>query len=227
MKNIDIFETVVALASKQCGQEEVAFYMSLPQEEHRFSAKHQRNIKRIFRRKRYENICNRIQPFLRRSVATVLIVCTILFASVLGIGAVREDIWNSITDFFSEHFSFGNNDDSDTDNETLFSSPTWLPQGTTVLECAENSNVYAIIFALSDGTLLTYSQYLYGDVVVNYDAEDAVITDISVNGKIGKYITYPSGKKDAVLIWYDDIYAYDLIAPLEKEILLQIAESVK
>ena len=222
-----MFDAAVILASQKCGQDEVDYYMSLPLIEHEFSKRHEKRMARLFKRERYSDIRTACRIFAKRAAVAVLVICTLLFGTVISIKAVREDIWQSVTEFFEKYFSFGTDDPYSQQTITEYKVPTWLPEGYSETQTAKAEQNYTIGYFSEDGILLLYSQYLYHASSVLYDNEGANVSDVKINGLDGKFITYGEGKDENILIWYDDIYCYSLVSELSGDVMTQIAENVK
>ncbi len=227
MDSTDMFEAALILASKKCGQEEVDYYMNLPIIPHTFSKRHTRRIKNVFRKEKYRNILSGVRIFTQRAVVALLVLCTVLFGTVMSIEAVREDIWTVVTTFFEEYFRFGNNAPEEQIEIKNYKSPEWIPEGYTEIERTQTLQTFDIVYISENGDFLNYSQSLYNYTSAEHDNEDAVFSTVEINGLQGKYIEYTDDKNTNLLIWYDDEYVYELTASLSKSNLIQIAENLK
>jgi len=226
MTKSDIFDAALIAAAKKCGQDEVDYYMSLPLAEHDFSRRHDRRMKNLFRREKYAGALKVVKSISKRAVAAVLVVCTVLFVTVISIEAIREDIWSEFTVFFKEYLSFGKENPNEQGYITEYKSPAWLPEGYEEDTVTKTVQSYDIFYTNEDGDLLAYMQHMYNYSSVWYDNEGVVITDITVNGLDGKFLEYDE-EKDSVIIWYDDECSYSILASLPKDIMLKIAENVR
>lgn len=60
-----------------------------------------RNINRENRKKEYGNL----YKYLRRCAVLILVVCTVSFAVMMSVEAVRSAVWNAIIEFFDDYLS--------------------------------------------------------------------------------------------------------------------------
>jgi len=178
-----------------------------------------------------------------KRIAIVAIIIAILISSALSVQGVRNAVYEFIVNIY-ERFTIvshepidnsGNSDDSPENSgdspditapETIekLMCPTYLPPGYTQSDAQEMGIMYMVFFVNDQGLEISFEQKVIDTTNNLIDTEDADYENVQVNGFNG----FLSNKdNESELIWGDNQYTYHIRGTIEKEQILEMAESVK
>lgn len=165
----------------------------------------------------------------QRVAAAVLVACTLSFAAVMSVEAVRTTLWNTIVRFFEDCLSVSYVTETQPPKqledikEPSFSDKGWEKQ--VVLETA---SMRCVIYRKNGTKLLTYTQEIL-DGEAWFDNEDTEIEPITI-GDRPAMLMFRNNQKTYSLSWSDGAYAYTLdahVPELTKEDLIHMAETIE
>lgn len=190
-----------------------------------------RRIRRKIKRNGKETLWSSLPLTLRRSVAAVLVICTVAFAFCMSISAVRSRIlteivteWNNL--FVDVHFK-----PSETPPTTIevYREPTLQPSGTERVVVRKSNFIYFLEYQINSKRAMTYVQNTISQNATNgINNEKCTIENIEVKGNKGLLFTYDDGSY--IIAWSDGEYEYCLIAEpgvSDRDDIIRVAESVK
>ena len=114
-----------------------------------------RNINRENRKKEYGNL----YKYFGRCAVLILVVCTVSFAVMMSVEAVRSAVWNAIIEFFDDYLSISYVMDSEVPDkieqksELEIGRPEWEKQ-----VVADNNSMYVVVYRENGEKIITYMQ---------------------------------------------------------------------
>lgn len=165
----------------------------------------------------------------QRVAAAVLVACTLSFAAVMSVEAVRTTLWNTIVRFFEDCLSVSYVTETQPPKqledikEPSFSDKGWEKQ--VVLETA---SMRCVIYRKNGTKILTYTQEIL-DGEAWFDNEDTEIENITISDRPAM-LMFRKNQKTYSLSWSDGAYAYTLdahVPELTKEDLIHMAETIE
>ena len=204
-----------------------AINASLPAPEechHQFSAKFERNMKRLIYRTNH-----RVQHRVLRSVASILLVMLLGFSSVLAVSVeAREAIFGWIREqyeSFYEYFFEG----QPGDEEPASYYPGWMPGGYVYEATHEIDGGEIFIFTNSDGAIAQFS-YSTNTTTSSIFVEsvDYEYQKVLINGMVGDLYISPNDHTRSELLWRDSANdtLFCIFAIADADDLIKAAESV-
>ncbi len=165
----------------------------------------------------------------RRAAAALFVACSLSFAAVMSVKAVRTTLWNSIVEFFEEYLSVSYVTETQPPRtieeikEPFYEGETWEKQ--VILDTV---SMYSVVYRENGIKILTYSQEILGEEMW-FDNENTELENIEIGGKPAM-LMFRKNQQTYSLSWSDGMYAYSLEAhspEITKEELLALAETVK
>ncbi len=166
----------------------------------------------------------------RRVAAALLIACSISFAAVMSVKAVRTTLWNMIVEFFDEYLSVS------------FITETQPPQSIEETKglfydveewdkqvIIDTKSLHSEAWTKNGVKMLTYSQELLGNGKSLYDNENTDVENIEIRG-MPAILMFRADSQTYSLSWSDGVYRYSLAAhspEITKEELILIAETIE
>lgn len=191
---------------------------------HEFSAEFERKMKRITRRANHPILYRTL-----RSVASIILVITIGFGSVLVVSAeARAAVFGWVKEqyeSFYEYFFEGEVESA----ESAKYQPGWMPDGCEFITVQETAGGETYIYTDKSGLLVQFyyisdpdSQKMYIDTV------EYVSETVSVNGHSGEIYISVSDDETSSIVWIDtaDNVLFYFSGAFDKETLIKMAESV-
>lgn len=192
---------------------------------HEFSAEFERKMKRITRRANHPILYRTL-----RSVASIILVITIGFGSVLAVSAearaadfgwVKEQYESFYEYFFEGEVELA---------ESAKYQPGWMPDGCELLTVEETAGGETYIYKDKSGLLAQFyyiydpdSQKLYIDTV------EYISEPVSINGHSGEMYISIYDDETSSIVWTDNSTntLFYVSGPYEKDTLIKIAENIQ
>ena len=172
---------------------------------------------------------NELPIVLRRIVAAVLIVCTISFAMCLSVEAIRNEIVNTIVDWYDKFVSVFFVADTPSDKIEEYKEPTLQLEGVEKIIDRKDIAIYSIIYISNDEPIIKYQQKLIDSTILKFDNEhDFIQNTVTVNESSALLFTYNDGAH--LLAWNDGKYSYTIFSytsAIDVDTLIFMAESVE
>ena len=172
---------------------------------------------------------NELPIVLRRIVAAVLIVCTISFAMCLSVEAIRNEIVNTIVDWYDKFVALFHIADTPSDKIEEYKEPTLQLEGVEKIIFVKDSTIYSIKYTSSGDPVIKYQQDIIGNATFKIDSEcDCSRNNTIVNDCPAILFTYNDGTN--LLVWSDSKYAYSIFSctrAIDVDTLIFMAESVE
>jgi hypothetical protein len=192
----------------------------------RFSPNHEKRMKRMFKR---EHLHAGVIGFGKiAGRATLVLSVTVMLASfaLFANAGVRAAVNDVIITWFGDHASFRY---SDGNIETVSREwmPGYLPEGFTATRANYENGDTERWYSDSNGRTVFFGAYTVGSSISGIDNGHADYTAIKRDGVdyrifASNEMGYPSG-----ILWELDSHSFILNAELDKETLLEIAQSCK
>ena len=192
---------------------------------HEFSAEFERKMKRITRRANHPILYRTL-----RSVASIILVITIGFGSVLAVSAeARAAVFGWVkeqSESFYEYFFEGEVELA----ESAKYQPGWMPDGCELLTVEETAGGETYIYKDKSGLLAQFyyiydpdSQKLYIDTV------EYISEPVSINGHSGEMYISIYDDETSSIVWTDNSTntLFYVSGPYEKDTLIKIAENIQ
>ena len=166
----------------------------------------------------------------RRVAAALLIACSISFAAVMSVKAVRTTLWNMIVEFFDEYLSVSFINETpppQSIEETkglFYDVEEWDKQ-----VIIDTKSLHSEAWTKNGVKMLTYSQELLGNGKSLYDNENTDVENIEIRG-MPAILMFRADGQTYSLSWSDGVYRYSLAAhspEITKEELILIAETIE
>lgn len=165
----------------------------------------------------------------QRFVAALLIVCTILFAAIMSVEAVRNALLNVIIEFFDEYLSINYVVETET--------PKVIGSQKTPLINLENfekqvvldtESMYVCSYSKNNEQILMFSQAIIDENSHWFDNENTSFEKVKINNNDG-ILMFRKERQTYSLSWSDGVYEYSLVSSsseISKDELISIAETI-
>lgn len=191
--------------------------------DHVFSAKYERNIKKMI--KKYSRSPRQIT--IRKSIAVALITMLLLNALLVAcIPSYMEKVFNIVVTVYEEFTSiFTQVDDEPLDEmEHNFIQPSYIPEGFVIDEVIAFDHYFKIYYVNENLETIIYEQELIVDSEKLIDTENVDIQMFKINNIEYSYFY----NKDMYNIyWYNDNYKFSLKASIELNEIKKIIKEIK
>ena len=165
----------------------------------------------------------------RRIAAALLIACTVSFAAIMSVEAVRTALWNTLIEFFDDYISVMYVADPPTNSFIeKIAEPDITINNLDKEVLLESDSMYWAVYRKDGVKIFTYTQNILDESETWIDNENSVVEDVQVNGYPALLI-FRIDEKTYFLNWSDGIYSYELdsySSNISKEELLTIAETI-
>ena len=149
--------------------------------------------------------------------------------TVFGVKAFREPAVNFIMNTY-EKFSvmiFGNDQEQPDKfpvNIEEYYEPAFLPEGFELKSSEDARKFYQLEYGNNEGDLVYCSQFVIKTNRITVNTEGADFEYIEVNGHTGIYF---SNEGYQYLVWNDERYGFNVNGTVSKELILEIADSLR
>lgn len=186
-------------------------------------------VQRSINRERRSREFGTFFQYGRRIAAAVLIACSLSFAAVMSVEAVRTTLWDTIVRFFDEYLSVSYVTETQPPKQLeAIKEPSCSEQGWETQVVLETASMRCVIYRKNGTKLLTYTQEIL-DGEAWFDNEDTEIEPITI-GDRPAMLMFRNNQKTYSLSWSDGAYAYTLdahVPELTKEDLIHMAETIE
>lgn len=203
--------------------------------EHRFSRKHSRAMKRIFKTYEKQNAFlhndvmdkRNIIPHFRWNRKTVIVMVMVIFLAVLAgcsaiiyyLGGFRTDVHHDNTQLFPIEF-----EDCPLVIESIYHLSE-LPKGFEMLETGTTDfSIYTAYINSETKQTITFHQSVKTSFKPHYNTEDYNLEEISIDKHIGIGL---EGKESYMAAWDNGDYILEISADLSKSEVINLAKSAK
>ena len=164
---------------------------------------------------------NIIIKILASFTVFIIISSTIL----LSVEATRNYIFNAVIRWQEDHFSIEHGENK-TNGEGIC-LPVYLPEGFKEVSSNDTGDIIRIVYENADNVRITFKQSSSEIINFNGDNENKIYLDIKINGHTAYLFESNVVDKNNMLIWEINGTMYSLSSEIERNELIQIAESVK
>lgn len=218
-------EGILKKAVKQADLYEISHLPSDHEIDHEFSDEFQRKMKKLIRQSKSKSSSG-IMVFIRRRAVAIVAAILILIGCAMSISPVRAAIIEFINWVYEEFTYIFFNQESpssqDLTDEFIVYEPTYIPEGFIL------KHKYIGDFSLMEyengKDYIIYNQQGVEDVSTGFNTEGVQIEELVFKGMPARYY---SNEGIQSLIWYDEHYIYSVSSSLERDVVFEIANSVK
>lgn len=192
---------------------------------HEFSAEFERKMKRITRRANHPILYRTL-----RSVASIILVITIGFGSVLAVSAeARAAVFGWVKEQYESFYEYFFEGEVELAESAKY-QPGWMPDGCELLTVEETAGGETYIYKDKSGLLAQFyyiydpdSQKLYIDKV------EYISEPVSINGHSGEMYISIYDDETSSIVWTDNSTntLFYVSGPYEKDTLIKIAENIQ
>ena len=230
-RKFDKLDALILLAGDVLIEQDVAYARSLNTTDSIISKRTDRKIRRNINMAFKSHEYRRGLVITKRIVAALLIVCTILFASAMSIGAVRTNFWNAIVEWFDDYISikFDQTPAISSENTADFKEPAYLPNGYEAANRFITDYSNKITYHVNDTKALIYIQKVISSNETLIDNKNCILHDIEISSYPGILAVYSNDILSYTLMWKDLKYSYMIESynlDLSENELIKIAESI-
>lgn len=192
---------------------------------HEFSAEFERKMKRMTRRANHPILYRTL-----RSVASIILVITIGFGSVLAVSAeARAAVFGWVKEQYESFYEYFFEGEVELAESAKY-QPGWMPDGCELLTVEETAGGETYIYKDKSGLLAQFyyiydpdSQKLYIDTV------EYISEPVSINGHSGEMYISIYDDETSSIVWTDNSTntLFYVSGPYEKDTLIKIAENIQ
>jgi len=191
---------------------------------HQFSWRFKRKMKALLKYERRTTVMRRFVRQMKTAAAVLLITLSMAFGTVMSVEAYRVRFFEFVTEIWEELTSIVIHSDENADHDALTPiSPSYIPEGYSVLEQTSDKYENTIIYSNANGLELYYSQRMATQSEFILDSEDIEPQNIRIGSHEGYLIV---NKGTVQLYWYDGFNIFSLIGNLDETELIKMATSI-
>ena len=192
------------------------------------SAPTHRRIWKMIRRENRRTTPSTARTVFKYVLLSILLAATVAFTACMALPRVREAIWKVMLDWQEDHIhiNFVPNEPSKPSANTPTNPPSpsipqppesiedarfpqYFPEGYTV-EVKGLLHIFAVDYYDPDGAfMITYHQTTQ-DMREEVDNTGATVTELTINGCTGLFISYAEEENVYYLVWQDTQYRYSI-----------------
>ena len=192
--------------------------------DHQFSAKFDRRMKKLIHLSNHP-----IRYRLLRSAAMIALVLFLGFGSVLSVSVeAREVVLGWIKQQYETFYQYIFVGEPNTP-ETSHYSPSWMPDGFTLIASFEIEGGEAYIYSDETGRIAQFSYSSNPDTLAMYiKSVDYDHYETAINGLVADLYIAPTEFEASELIWSDNATGiiFCVSAPVKEDVLTSIAEKI-
>ena len=229
MKN-DKLDALILLSAHVLAEKNAEEFRSADTSDVKVPKYMERRIRRMINREHRKAEYGKWYTALRNTAAGILIVCTVAFAAMMSVEAVREALWSAVIELYEEYISITHlayNDPPAIIEEKK--EPTAIPDEWESEVISDSKSLYYIRYLYNEVKTLDFKQQVIDDNEEWIDNENSALEYITINGHEGTYIVLLD-KGYGYLLWSDGCYSYLMdydTSKVSREMAINIAESVK
>lgn len=201
--------------------------------EHTYDHENQHEFSPQFEKKTQKLKQKAKHPFFNhawtRAVAAVLCVCVVSFALCMSIEPIRAELVKIFLVYHGKYVDVVCQSEEEPPTSIEEYREPMLQLAGTEREVKSGQWWYAVKYTRDDMIEMIYRQHTMTTSVM-LNNEDCVITDVEINGNVGKFFEYEDEPESMLLAWHDNEYSYIITvysSDIDKELILSIAESVR
>lgn len=189
-----------------------------------------RRVKRNIKRESLKNDFGTFFKYAKRVAAVILVICTVSFAAIISVDAVRKAVWNIVVEFFDDYMSIFFESEL-THPKTLEEIKDIDPQKPEWEKrvMMKSSLLYYVEYYDGDTLMLSYIQCTINENGIHLNNKNSYCENIQV-GNHPAVLIYRADQQLYSLSWSDGIYAYELDSTstdITREDIIAFAESTK
>lgn len=229
LKN-DKLDAMILLSSHVLAEKNAEALLSVDTSGVEISNAFNKRIKRMINHEYRKHEYADLYFYVKKAVAVLMIVCSISFALVMSVEAVRETLWNTIIQFFEDYISvsFVSYEETPTAIEQK-KKPYSIPEDWKSEIKIDSMAMYYIQYLLDDKRVMTFQQTLVDTHEDWHDNDNSLVETISIGENEGKLVTLLD-ENQYIIIWTDGVYSYTIKSDnrfISREQIMEIALSVK
>ena len=224
IKNPLILQAVQEVFNERFEQEELEF---LSEEPHVFSKKHNKKMAKLIKDQKkpyFKLICT-----TGRRVACIIVAVIVVTASALSVKAVREVVFDFITQVFSDHNVITTESGTATDYPEKIEDEYYiseLPEGFEETDKTQTETSIDVKYN-KDSAYIIFTQHTKADYKVYFDNEHNVFENYTDNDG-QKYMIITSTRDDrTTYIWDNGQYVFSISSNLPNNMILELCKSTK
>lgn len=196
-----------------------------PDSEHTFSQEFNKKMELIFAEQKKRERMIKIKQSLVKAAVIVLLVLTASLFTVMTVDALRVKILNYFIEKREKSTTYFMNSESPVVilNAQDIALPTYLPNGYSMVSDGVIDDYYIAIYK-DDAENEFILEVLAEDSIVGIDSEHVNVEHIKINNQPAEYYLKD---KIGIISYIHNERIYVLSAPLDKDELIKIAESIK
>ncbi len=225
----DKFDALLKIAAVDLVRKDVEYANSLDTSSTVVSEKTLRKVRRRIKNHDKGAWWNELPLACRRAVAAVLIVCTLSFALCMSVEAVREQIVNTVLEWYDKFVAvFYVAEEVKLEKIEEYREPTLQIAGSERQVLLQLDTEYSVMYVKGGVIQITYDQRLISDDSLDINSEyNCTQENKTVNNCDALIFIYDGWSS---LAWHDNEYYYVITLfanDIDTETLISIAESVK
>lgn len=204
--------------------------MSTKMDEHIFSEKFVKQMKKIIRQSEYGTVMYKVLTQAKRVAIIILAILVTSTTLVMSVEALREKFFDWLFSVFPTHTRIEfNNVIQPSGVEDIGQlnqyAPTYMPEGFILVDTYESDQNYKCYYANSDEEYIVFEvSVIKNQNHINVNTENFKLTEIFINNCTGYYVDKGSGH---LLLWSNDLYFFNIICDTTKDDAIKIAESTR
>lgn len=216
-------ELLKNILQEMCDEEFAEYEKS---EEHKFSLRHRRKMKKLFREyeKKYaSNVLEKKPVRFRRRVAAVVIAAVVLITSCFTVGALTGGFKFTPKTDHTEIFNIDYENAPQTIEYLYYISA--LPDEYKLTTADVDIALSAYFYYETDDEHIYYFGQIVKSVYKSYiNTEKYKMEEVIINNKNGVFIAFES---ESLLVWDNGDYVLEIYGNFTKDEMLNLAKSVK
>ena len=194
--------------------------------EHKFSLKHRRKMKKLFREydKKYaSDVSDKKMVQSRRSIAAVIIAATIFIVSCVTVGALTIGFRHIQKSDHTEIFNIDYENAPQTIEYLYYISD--LPDEYKLIDSDVDIDISAgYFYETEDGRIFKFNQVVKSVYKSYINTEKYKMEEVVIDNKNGVYITF---ENESLLVWDNGDYVLEIYSDFTKDNMIDLAKSAK
>lgn len=192
-----------------------------------FSPEFESKMKKLILNERRKDYLQNILTYIKKTVAVIIVVTTLIFGILLFSPDVRADVKNTVIEWYDKFTSFIFQRENPDIKKYKEWRPKYIPEGYLEIGVERMGNGTNIEYANDEGTVINFSYRPDGnDTTINVDNENHTIESKTING----YNTFIiKAKKDDFengVIWKKGGYTFYIWSILPVDELIKVMQSI-
>lgn len=197
-------------------------------EPHCFTKRFEQKMKRLLKRAQRPPALDYTIRFSKRAAIALLAALLASFTTVMSVAAWRESFFRFVEQKFREYSivsyePINSNSNFDDPSKFIAYSPTYIPDSFRLVNEIWRGRVQ-LRYEGANNTYITYRQVKLGETELRINTEGVDMQAVEFNGYNAYYY---SNLGSHSLFWDDGIYSYVVSSNIDKNTVIEIAESIK